>query len=221
MLTKPLIQKFNRLAKKEVSREKNEPPPIETVDEKTAYLLDEEGRRLRRICGHIDSEGWPCTMPAGKKTYHEGEGRCWRHSFHLAGHSEYSVRLANELSKESKLKKDILDAEQIEDVFNLEDATKLIYAFIKNHIEKRQFDWRVSDSLTVSKLIDQIRRLSEAQVKKDQAKLNASVITMLLQEFRKVISSNVSREIAQKIYADMKNIDIPVEIEDVEFAEEP
>ena len=46
------------------------PPKVEVVDELEIYLLDDQGKRKRRICGHHRKRGFPSVVPAGMLNPH-------------------------------------------------------------------------------------------------------------------------------------------------------
>jgi len=72
------FEQIERLAQRDAKRLTTSPPKVEEISSREIYLLDEQERRVKRICGTMDGE-WPCTISAGSGTLHEGIGKCRRH----------------------------------------------------------------------------------------------------------------------------------------------
>ena len=66
------------------------PENIEKIDETEAYLLDDEGKRTKRICGKKKKDGSICLNEAGKNTSHFGVGPC---NFHESAVAREKVSL--------------------------------------------------------------------------------------------------------------------------------
>jgi len=101
---------FKPLTEEEITELlQKKPPRVEKVSLIEMYKLDENGKRIRRICGHRKNKTFPnhvpygvpnphgvkdprneyvCCNDAGKMTNHLGIGPCWYHSSYQAFRSD-------------------------------------------------------------------------------------------------------------------------------------
>jgi hypothetical protein len=213
------LDRLTRSAQKEVVRKTKEPPVVEEISPSEIYLL-KDNHRLKRICGHTDEYGWPCTISAGHDTLHEGEGRCKKHEGRETGKKEYLDRYLNVLSNNKRLQKYFTVAHEADkDAYSADALLKLIYAMLLEHLNEAQYNWNKKEAFFVLTLVEQMRKMIETNSKVEVQKVMASGIIAWLRAVLIVIQNSVSIDTFGKIREQILSIKPPIEIEDVEFKE--
>lgn len=77
---------------------------VKIVSKNEVYLLDDEGDKLKRICGAVKKDGLRCKAPAGWKTDHTGYGLCWHHDKGKDGVESWR-KMTSDIAKGSSLGK--------------------------------------------------------------------------------------------------------------------
>lgn len=213
------FEQIERLASRDARRLNSSPPAIEELSPKENYLLDEQGHRVRKICGFKDGE-WPCTMSAGSGTLHEGIGRCRRHENSLTGKKEYLDRYLSTLDSDSELTRFFESAAQSEeDFFSVENLARMVSGVLHHFITSAQYNWAKKDIDRFLDMIEIWRKLIETQQKKEMNKVLATSISIWLRGVLSVIFNNVSSENYNKIVSQISTIELPKEIQEIEFTE--
>jgi len=191
-------------------------PVIEEVSQKEVYLL-ENNKRVRRICGKIDNK-LPCLKDAGQGTIHVGEGWCNKHETSIS--KRHLDKYIKNLSKEADLQKylKIVDKTQ-DDYYSTESLLKLLHSFLLIHLSKAQFEWSKKEADHAVQLIDQMRKLIDTENKKQQNKILALGIATWIRGVLDVVFKNVSIDTYSKIKDQILSIDLPQEVQDIEFEE--
>jgi hypothetical protein len=214
------FDRIERLAQRDAKRLTTEKPKIEEISPKETYLLDQSGHRLKRICGKLDEEGWPCCSIAGQSTLHEGVGRCHRHESGEVGKKEFLGRYLETLSSESELTEFFKKASIAEeDFFNVETIVRMLSSILHHYITAGQFNWSDKKIDRFLDILELYRKLIETQQKKEINKLLASSITIWLRGVLGVVFNNVSPENYSKIVGQISGIELPKEIEEIQFEE--
>jgi len=215
-----LLDVVERDVKVKIRNKENPVPNIEVVTQSEIYLLDDKGRRERRICGVIKN-GRPCLKDAGVGTSHSGSGRCFKHSDLLREKKTkgFMQRITTAVLKdESELKKAALNSEEI-DVYNIDDLLKILYMFLEDHINKNQYNFKKTDVQQAIDLVDMIRKLIETHQKKEQQQINTMIILTVYKGMLDIIGKYVDSQVLEKIKNDISLMSLPKEIQDVEFKE--
>lgn len=213
------FEQIERLAERDAKRLSSTPPKIEELSPKENYLLDEQGHRVKKICGLKDGE-WPCTMSAGYGTLHEGIGRCRKHENSLTGKREYLDRYLSTLDADSELAQFFESASQSEeDFFSVENLARMVSGVLHHFITSAQYNWSKKDIDRFLDMIEIWRKLIETQQKKEMNKVLATSISMWLRGVLSIIFNTVSSENYNKIVSQISSIELPKEIQEIEFTE--
>lgn len=213
------FERIERLASRDAKRLVSSPPVIEEVSPKEIYLLDNNSHRVKKICGFMDGE-WPCTISAGLNTLHEGIGRCKKHEGTPTGKKEYLQRYLDTLDSDSELTQFFESASKAEeDFFSVENLARMVSGVLHHFITSAQYNWTKKDIDRFLDMIEIWRKLIETQQKKEMNKVLASSISIWLRAVLSVIFNNVSPENYSKIVSQISSIELPKEIEEVQFSE--
>lgn len=213
------FEQLERLAERDAKRLTTSPPKVEEISSREIYLLDEQERRVKRICGTMDGE-WPCTISAGSGTLHEGIGKCRRHENSLTGKKEYLERYLTTLDSDSELTHFFESASQAEeDFFSVENLARMVSGVLHHFITSAQYNWTKKDIDRFLDMIEIWRKLIETQQKKEMNKVLATSISLWLRGVLSVIFNNVSSENYNKIVSQISTIELPKEIQEIEFTE--
>jgi len=183
-------KKYSRPRNEIQLREVLEKPPqrFDYVSQIEIYLLDKEGSRKRRVCGHYTNHALPtfvpegmdnphgwinprqqrrCTSHAGHRTDHVGIGPCSRHQncwYAGWGGKKYSksYRLAHDF--EELVRNEFLKGDSMtEGAITAGDATD-------ETLEFNKFLDKVKSELSPEDLYDSVRSLYELEALKEMAK---------------------------------------------------
>lgn len=213
------FEQIERQSARDAKRLNSVPPQIEEINPREIYLLDLDGHRVKKICGFKDEE-WPCTISAGSGTLHEGIGRCRKHENSLTGKKEYLERYLSTLDTDSELSQFFTSASQAEeDFFSVENLARMVSGVLHHFITSQQFNWSKKDIDRFLDMIEIWRKLIETQQKKEMNKVLASSISIWLRAVLSVIFNSVSPENYNKIVSQISTIELPKEIQEIEFTE--
>jgi hypothetical protein len=218
-LSKIEFDRISGQARKEIIRTTESPPEIEVIEPREIYLLD-QGHRVKRICGRLDEYGWPCTNAAGYETFHVGIGKCSKHEGIEVGKKEYLDRYLEVLSTSAPIQKYIkLASSADKESFSGENLLRVIYALLLNHLNDAQYSWSKKESLHVLDLVDAARKLMESNSKIESQKIISTGIVIWLRSVLMTIQNSVSIETFSKIKDQILSIELPRELETIEFSE--
>jgi len=214
------FDRITHLADKDAKRLTTDKPKVEEISLREIYLLNEQGHRVSKICGKVDEEGWPCTKSSGVGTLHEGEGRCKQHDSPDTDKKEYLGRLLETLSADSDMTEFFKKADLAEeDFFDTERLTRAVSAMLYHHISANQFNWSEKKLDRAIDLVETYRRLIDTQQKKEMGKIIATALAVWLRAVMSVIFNNVSPETYSKVVSQISSIELPPEIEAIQFEE--
>ncbi len=211
------IMEIESQARKEIKKTK-EPPSIEKISEKEVYLLDNERRRIKKICGYIE-DGWPCTSKSGQGTLHEGEGHCRKHDYYNAGERGFTERLIQTISTDNDLTKYLDEINSADyDLYDIDRYIKLVDAFLTMHINNNK-SLSGKELSRIMSMLEQNRRFIETHMKKEKNRILAQGIAAWVKSVLQIIINNTSFDLYSKIQSQILSIELPEEITDIEFEE--
>ena len=126
---------------------REDPPLVEKVNPYEVYLLDEEGERLKKICGGQRRglpEGYVCTQSAGHNTNHPGIGPCKKHDYSIP--NSRNTRLWDTLNRAhglpSTLSEYLSYSDDIEErhLTTVDEDIKTLYGILSYQLSKRNID---------------------------------------------------------------------------------
>jgi len=100
---------------------------------------------------------------------------------------------------------------------DVDGLLSLLSAFLQKHIIDNQFNWTAKDLKTALDIVESIRRLNETKLKKDTSKINTAIFQLLIREFVRIIHANLDKNKASMIMNQLKNIEFPEGIEEIDF----
>jgi len=209
-----------RKAKIEAQKEKalEKPAPVtERVSPIEVWLLDPATRqRKKRICGRQKSsfpEGYVCLNEAGKGTPHIGYGLCSSHERILP--QTHKVSLWRQIRAENpKIMPtlgealDISDRIEDEDLKNVNDDIRMLYALLQVHLDCKKSEWQKDRADHALNLVKEIIKAKETKSRIEKTiLLDPRSISAFLQQVFSIIKKSLTetdaRLIMQTIYTDI------------------
>lgn len=124
---------------------KDPPPLIEKITPHEIYLLDEDGERVKKICGAPKRNmppGYVCLQSAGHKTSHPGYGACKSHDTSIPNGNNIGLwdRLNKDAGLPSTLAEYLQNASEIEEqhLTTVDEDIKALYGLLQYQLSKRQ-----------------------------------------------------------------------------------
>lgn len=197
-----------------------DPPEIERINSSETYLLDEDGTRIKRICGvqraHMP-KGFVCVNAAGVGTSHPGAGYCHKHDKKYSRNTPTTWETMNKaLGLPNNLREVFEAAEDIEEIHlkSVDSEIRMLYSMqaliMKKATARSEKASKKGQELEVVLTNEEVKLLNNTisdLTKVKQAKHNlereAALDTTSVKEFItqifKVVLANSSRPIAERI----------------------
>ena len=189
-------------------------PRIKKVSVYECYLVDERGRKKRRICGTQRNrmpEGYVCTNNAGRGTDHPGIGPCEFHDRQISNPRNTGLWLR--LNKEAGLPSNLLEflesAEDIEEthLVNVDDDIKNLYALQAVVLSSRKASEDGEDGVLYSKDIDLLMSITDKILKakalrvklNKEMSLDITTIKLFVNQIFKIIVAETAETVSRRI----------------------
>ena len=196
---------------------KNPPPTVKRISTTEIYLLDPATeKRKKRICGKQKKdmpEGYVCLNEAGKNTNHPGYGFCSIHERHLPQHVKVSMWKRINQENPNMLPKlgvalDICDRIQDEDLRNVDEDIKMLYALLQVHLDCKPEDWKKDAADHALNLVKEIIKAKEAKTRIEKTilldpKSIAGFLKQIFSIIKKTLTEQDAKIILQTIYNDV------------------
>lgn len=189
-------------------------PRFKKISPYEVYLLDENGRTKRRICGtqkNNEPEGYVCTHDAGLSTSHPGTGQCSFHDRQIT--NGRNTGLWERLNKASNLPSNLIEyfqnVEIIEEehLLNVDDDIRLLYV-LQSYVLNRRRDTKnegegyltSQDIELLMKITDKVLKAKDVRVKlKKELVLDTSTVKSFVEQIFKIILTEASKPMARRI----------------------
>ena len=200
---------------------KDPPPEIEIVSPHEVYLLDEEGDRVRKICGRQKSgfpKGYVCEQSAGHGTNHPGVGNCKKHDSSIPNPKNVGLwdRLNKDQGLPSTLAEYLENASDIEErhLTSVDEDIKALYGLFTYQMSKRkkaalakgdideeqQLQLSNADLELALKIMDKILKAKEVRLKLSrELTLDTSTIKMFVNQIFQVATQKLPEHQAKML----------------------
>jgi len=189
---------------------------VEFLSKDEIYLLGDNNKRLKRICGYKKSnDGNPCETKAGLYTSHRDFGRCKQHHGTKSTQSNMLLRFLQMKNRTEGNFVSYIDAFKDmsdEDAENFIPLIKIQNALIARYTKKYNNNWNDKTSLFLSSMVSDLSNLIEKSIRSKRAVvLTPKLLDGFFAVIVEVLTSFVGEEIAKNTIRDiMKKMSFPV-----------
>lgn len=180
---------------------------LEDPTQSVVWLVDSDGTKLRKICGHRPAQGTPCLSPAGRGTDHPGFGKCRSHSrsklFNvvLSRAHNYPTNFLELLEHSSQLESLQLNS--------LDPEIQMLYT-LQNYILTMERDERVHLSIEEIQMLQSLTsdiikaKTVKAKIQRE-LKMDSTSIKEFIDQIFGLIAQRVDPAKAKLLFADILN----------------
>ena len=194
-------------------------PNIERVSDQEVWLLDEEDKRIRRVCGKIRAgmpDEFPCTDAAGKDTAHENSGYCSIHDVVIdlipKGRNTYE-RLINIEEKRTLLDFIVnISTDESEHHTSVDSEIELLEAIIAKLVDNNKDSLTTKGADDIAKVAQKLGNLKKIKIETlKKEKLDSEVIAKFLKAIMGIIKMHTSITTSKSIIMDIiTNVAVPM-----------
>jgi len=186
-------------------------PNVRIVSHDEIYLLDPEGKEIKRICGETREgipDSYPCMEEAGLGTKHLGVGRCYMHDNKalVSSNKENTYSTFIKVEDDNRTFKDLLnltDSQDTENLTSIDSEIKLLQALITNALTGKA-EIKMKTSIEVARMVEKLGKLKQLKVESaKRAQLDFQVVNKLIKGIMLSVKMHTSPESAKRIIADI------------------
>jgi len=193
---------------------------VEVISDDIVFLLDDNGKRLRQICGYVEGTA-VCLEDAGKNTDHEGTGRCAAHEEADKKDTGIYKQIVKKIDPSKFVLKQSFDAAMKiseEELSSVDDNIKSMYAMeidlISRITSNPDEEWTADSSREIIDINEKI-----AKLKKIKAEISSKrglpfndimffldmLLTVLLDELTKIYGVTEGEQVATRVMQTLLN----------------